>query len=269
MTAAPARGSLVVVGTGIMLGAQITAEAEAHIRQAHEVLYMVTDEAAALWLRALNPRARSLAPHYAGGKRCLDTYGEMTAAILDAVRGGQRVCAVFYGHPGVFVLPAHAALQQARAEGYPAHMCPGISAEDCLFADLGVDPGRFGCQSFETTDFLIRRRRFDPHTSLVLWQVGLVGELHKRDRYDVRRGLEVLVQVLGEVYPPRHAVVVYEAARYATQRPGIRRLPLEELPAAPPPPHATLYVPPLGAAPVDAEMLARLGIDPQDLVRRW
>lgn len=266
---ASARGSLAVVGTGIMLGAHITAEAEAYIRQAELVLYVVTDEAAAFWLRSLNPRARSLAPHYADGKRCLDTYGEMTAAILDAVRGGQRVCAVFYGHPGVFVLPAHAAIQQARAEGYPAVMCPGISAEDCLFADLGVDPGRSGCQSFEATDFLIRRRRFDPCTGLVLWQVGLVGELYKRPRYEVRRGLAVLVEVLAESYPLRHMVVIYEAARDASRRPSISRLPLEELPAAIVQPIATLYIPPLDAAPVDPAMLARLGIDPRDLVRRW
>lgn len=266
---ASTRGSLAVVGTGIMLGAHITAEAEAYIRQAELVLYIVTDEAAAFWLRSLNPRARSLASHYADGKRCLDTYGEMTAAILDAVRGGQRVCAVFYGHPGVFVLPAHAAIQQARAEGYPAVMCPGISAEDCLFADLGVDPGRTGCQSFEATDFLIRRRRFDPCTGLVLWQVGLVGELYKRPRYEVRRGLRVLVETLAETYPLRHTVVIYEAARDASRRPAISRLPLEELPAAAVQPIATLYVPPLETAPVDLAMLARLGIDPRDLVRRW
>jgi precorrin-6B methylase 1 len=269
VTAEAKRGSLVVVGTGIMLGAHITAEAEAYIRQADCVLYMVTDEAAGWWLRTLNPRARSLAPLYADHKRCLDTYGEMTAAILDCVRAGQRVCAVFYGHPGVFVLPAHAAIRQARAEGYPATLCPGISAEDCLFADLGVDPGRYGCQSFEATDFLIRRRRFDPHTSLILWQVGLVGELHKRPRYDVRRGLEVLAQVLGEVYPPAHEVVIYTAARFATQPPDIRRLPLQALPTGRVQPIATLYVPPRAAAPVDPAMLARLGIDPQDLVRRW
>ncbi|MCC6169694.1 MAG: hypothetical protein IT329_20915 [Caldilineaceae bacterium] len=268
MASGLSRGSLTVVGTGIMLGAHITAEAEAHIRQADVALYVVTDDATAFWLRSLNPQARSLAEHYADGKRCLDTYGEMTAAILAAVRAGQRVCAIFYGHPGVFVLPAHAAIRQARAEGYPAVMCPGISAEDCLFADLGVDPGRSGCQSFEATDFLIRRRRFDPYAALVLWQVGLVGELYKRPRYDVRRGLAVLVEVLCEHYAPGHAVVIYEAARDATRSPSIRRLPLADLPAAPVQPIATLYVPPRGAAPVDAGMLARLGIDVRDLVRR-
>ena len=47
-------------------------------------------------------------------------------------------------------------------EGFNAQMLAGISAEDCLFADLGLDPGKNGCQSFEATDFLIRRRQFEP-----------------------------------------------------------------------------------------------------------
>jgi len=34
-------------------------------------------------------------------------------------------------------------------------MLPGISAEDCLFADIGVDPGIYGCQSFEATDLFV------------------------------------------------------------------------------------------------------------------
>jgi len=263
------RGSLVVVGTGILLGGHITAEAEAYIRQAEQVYYVVVDEAAAYWLHSLNPSARSLAGHYAEHKRCLDTYGQMVETILAAVRAGAQVCAVFYGHPGVFVLPAHEAIRRARAEGYPAHLCPGISAEDCLFADLGIDPGAHGCQSFEATDFLIRHRRFDPHSHLILWQVGVVGELVKRGRYDVRRGLALLVEALGEHYPATHEVVIYEAARLATRSPDMRRVPLAQLPITPVQPIATLYVPPRAVAPIDPAMLARLGITPADLTRGW
>ena len=34
-------------------------------------------------------------------------------------------------------------------------MLPGISAEDCLLADLGVDSAHNGLQSLEATDLLI------------------------------------------------------------------------------------------------------------------
>ena len=86
------------------------------------------------------------------------------------------MCAVFYGHPGVFVNPSHRAVAQARAEGFRAAMLPGVSAEDCLFADLGLDPGAHGCQSYEATDFVIRRRSCYPSALLILWQVGALGE---------------------------------------------------------------------------------------------
>jgi hypothetical protein len=50
------------------------------------------------------------------------------------------LCVALYGHPGVFACVGHEAIERARAEGIDAQMLPGISAEDCLFAELGVDP---------------------------------------------------------------------------------------------------------------------------------
>ena len=76
------------------------------------------------------------------GRSRLDTYQDMVDRILACVREGSDVCVAFYGHPGVFVYPSHEAIKRARIEGYKATMLPGISAEDCLFADLGIDPGK-------------------------------------------------------------------------------------------------------------------------------
>jgi precorrin-2 methylase len=63
---------------------------------------------------------------------------------MTAVREGLNVCAAFYGHPGVFVYASHQSIRLARAEGFEAQMLPGISAEDCVFADLGIDPENMG-----------------------------------------------------------------------------------------------------------------------------
>lgn len=41
----------------------------------------------------------------------------MIERILQSVRSGGMTCAIFYGHPGVFVYPAHEAIRRARAEG--------------------------------------------------------------------------------------------------------------------------------------------------------
>ena len=167
-------GSLVVVGAGIGF-ARITLEARAAIAAADEVLYLVPDPVSATGIEALNPRAQSLHGLYEEGASHRAAYERMAEAILEPVRAGKRVCAAFYGHPGVFVLPSHDAISRARAEGFDASMLPGVSAEDCLVADLGVDPGVSGLQSYEASDFLRRRPAIEPTTALVLWQIGVVG----------------------------------------------------------------------------------------------
>jgi len=253
------RGSLVVVGTGYLVGGQMTAEARAHIEKAERFFHLVGDPVTRQWIASLNPRAESLADSYVPGKHRKDTYREMVDRILAPVRRGEEVCAAFYGHPGVGAIPGHAAIRQARLEGHEAHMLPGVSAEDCLFADLGLDPLKDGCQSFEATHFLVRRHRPDSTVPLILWQIGVIGHAaYSEEPLWNRGGLAVLAEVLSAWYPPGHECVVYEAAMLPVCEPLILRVPLAELPAAAVTTASTLYVPPAGAAPADPEMAARL-----------
>lgn len=254
-------GSLTIVGTGIQLAGHLTLGAKAWIEQADKVLYAVADPVTAQWLRELNATAEAL-PYNTNNQRRRDTYREMTERMLIEVRRGLDVCVVFYGHPGVFADPAHTAIKQAREEGFRAQMLPGISAEDCLFADLGVDPGKNGCQSFEATDFLIRRRKFDPASVLILWQIAMVGNLGCYEQGSYIQGLKILAEVLEKDYGADHEVVVYEAAvYYPVCSPVITRIPLPKLPETPVKEISTLYIPPTARAPIDREMMASLGID--------
>jgi uncharacterized protein YabN with tetrapyrrole methylase and pyrophosphatase domain len=253
------RGSLTVVGTGIQLGTQLTAEARACLTEADEVLYLVADPAVMSLLERLNPSARSLHTHYEPGQRRMLAYAAITEEILERVRTGASVCVAFYGHPGVFVRPSHDAIARAREEGYPARMLPAVSAEDCLFADLGIDPGRSGCQSYEATDFLLRKRKIDTSAALVLWQVGVVGNLAYAPEGDTSH-VDVLVERLRSEYPAEHGTVLYEASLYPVCEPVILHVPLSELACAEISPMGTLYVPPADERPPDPEMAARLGI---------
>ena len=152
----------------------------------------------------------------------------MVEEILGAVRDGKRVCAVFYGHPGVYVEPSHEAVRRAREEGFEARMLPAVSAEDCLVADLGVDPGERGWQSWEATGFLLHGFRPDPTAGLVLWQVDGIGKLDWNLDPDPR-GLPALADVLGELYPPEHELVFYRASIYPITAGETVRMPLREL----------------------------------------
>jgi uncharacterized protein YabN with tetrapyrrole methylase and pyrophosphatase domain len=186
-------------------------------------------------------------------------YAEMTEEILAAVRRGSRVCAAFYGHPGVFVTPSHDAIERARTEGFPARMLPAISAEDCLVADLGVDPGEQGWQSYEATDLLLRRYRLEPAAALVVWQVDGIGKLDW-DLEPEPGGLRELAELLLEAYPPRHEVVFYTASLYPIVGPSVERVPLEDVVALAAAPGPTLYVPALPRPPIDRDAARRLGI---------
>jgi hypothetical protein len=140
-------------------------------------------------------------------------------------------------------------------------MLPGISSEDCLFADLGIDPGRNGCQSFEATSFLIYRRRFDPSVPLILWQIGVVGDPGHRTECNLS-GLGILVEFLIQHYDPAHEVVVYHASQYVGIGPTVQRLPLERVPDAHVTVSSTLLVPAKGMAVPDPAMVDRLKIPP-------
>jgi hypothetical protein len=213
----------------------------------------VTDPATEEWIRRLNPRVETLADAYAEGKSRVRTYEEMTDRIVEAVRSGLQVCAAFYGHPGVFVNASHAAIRRVRRAGLPARMLPGVSADACLFADLGVNPGDVGCQSFEATDFLGCRRRFDPTSALILWQVGVLGESSVRKGMACRpERLRALTSHLRRYYPARHPVVLYEAAQFPVCDPVIKRIPLARLPDATVLAMTTLYIPPNGDKPLSA-----------------
>jgi hypothetical protein len=258
-------GSLTVVGTGIRLS-QLSIEARVSIESADKVLYSVADAVTETAIKKLNSTAESLQPFYGPNKFCLVTYTEMVDRILFFVRKRMKVCAVFYGHPGIFVFSSHEAIRIARAEGYPAAMLPAPSAEDCLFADVGFDPAAHGCQSFEATDFLVRRRKFDPFSPLILWQIAFIGNW-KLERMDCSPNIVVLIEELKKHYDAKHMTVLYQAAQYTSCDPIIQHVPLGKIPKASINGITTLYVPPRGSAPLDYAMVDRLGI-PREYFRK-
>jgi siroheme synthase len=252
------RGSLACVGTGMMLGAHMGPRARSTIEQADVVFAALSDPLVELWVQQMHADVRSLQPYYAEGKSRRDTYREMVEVMLAEVRAGRRVCGAFYGHPGVFAQVPHKAVAQARAEGFEAHMEPGVSAEDCLYADLGIDPGTYGCQHYEASQFMFYRRRIDPSAYLVLWQVGVAGDRSLR-RFSTGQGhRRLLVELLREDYPADHPITLYEAATLPITTPRMEEMPLSGLVDAELRLQTTLVVPPAVPMQRDETMLARI-----------
>jgi len=240
------------------LGSHITPLARSYIEKADVVFTALSDGIIELWLARMNPNVRSLQPLYKEGKSRGDTYRQMIDTLLTEVRAGKRVCGAFYGHPGVFALPPHKAIEMARAEGYPAHMEPGVSAEDCLYADLGFDPGRYGCQHYEASQFMFYRRRVDTSAYLILWQIGVAGDQSFARFSTNAQYRRVLVDVLARDYDLGHEVIIYRAATLPIHEPRMERLPLGKLPDAAVDMHETLVIPPARSLEPDLQIRERL-----------
>ncbi len=238
-------GSLICVGTGINHAGHISIISESHIKSADIVFCGVAESLTEQWIASLNSNMVSLQQFYADGKFRPDTYREMRDAILEAVRAGKRVCAAFYGHPGVFASISHMAIKMAREEGYRAEMEPGISAESCLYADLGFDPADNGCQSFEANQLMFYKRAVDTAALLLVWQIALAGE-HTSTRFvTTPEALQSFVDVMEEYgYPDDHEVILYEAASLPIIPHRADRITLGTLPQAKLNGITTLVVPP-------------------------
>lgn len=249
---------MIIVGTGISGVSQLTLEAVAWIEAADVVCYVLADPLTERWIREHARRTEDLARLHRPDLPRMHAYRAMSERLVEHARAGRVVVGVFYGHPGVFTSPSHWAVEAARADGLPARMLPGISAEDCLFADLGIDPGDGACQSFEATDLLIRARVPATDAHLVVWQVGVVG----------LRGLQTggakiaeLVQYLTRFYPAEHTVTHYQAAQSVIAEPRIEPVPLSELATLALGVTSTLYLPPLRERDYDIELARSVDLD--------
>ncbi|MCW0190554.1 MAG: SAM-dependent methyltransferase [Rhodococcus sp.] len=250
---------LTIVGTGLMAVRDLTVAAIDSLKSADMVFYLVADAITENYIKKLNASASSLFVHYAQDKDRNISYQEMIDRVVASLSVHESVCVAFYGHPGIFVYPSHEMIRIAKATGHDARMLPGISAEDWLFADIGVDPARTGCQSFEATDFLVHERVHDPRSVLVLWQVGVIGNMTWRQNYS-GTGCEVLLSRLSAYYPSNHEVIIYEASEFVLGNPRIEACELSDLPQKSLTPISTLFIPPVGESIAKHSRLEELGL---------
>ncbi len=250
------KGSLIVVGSGIQVYTQITAETEKDIRVAAKLFYLLPPPWAKNWMISLNSTAESLGPYDEIENNQIQA--QMVEKIVRAVRSGLRVCVVLYGHPSIGHGVGWQAINLARDEGFAAHMVAAVSAEDCLFAELGIDPAVAGYQSFDAVRFLLRKRQFDPQSNLVLTHLGQITQLGTIEV--VQKALVMLTQRLSDVYGIRYQATVYDASPLPDDPSRMRSLSLQDLPEVDLRPTSMLFVASLEEAPIDSDILNTLGL---------
>jgi hypothetical protein len=239
-----AKGSLLVAGTGIASVAHLTLETVAAVEQGEVVFYLVIDQLTMNWILGRCPTARPLYHHYQPGRNRRAGYEGMVEEILVELRAGRTVTALFYGHPGVLAYPGHRAIARARAEGFFARMLPGISADACLIAELGIDPATDGLQAFEATQLLRADNTPDIRTPMILWQAGVVGDTDfATGAAYVRSGFDALRDRLSALYGPDHRLCLYEASEFSALASSILWRTVAELRREDLSPMCTLFIP--------------------------
>ncbi|GKW43780.1 SAM-dependent methyltransferase [Pectobacterium parvum] len=263
VVAGGAPGKLTIIGSGIE-AVSFSRQDENFINTADYVFYCVADPATVVWIKEQRPDAFDLYVFYDDSKPRYATYMQMTEAMLHHVRRGKHVVGVYYGHPGIFVLSTHRAIEIARKEGHTALMRPGISALDCLCADLGVDPSSPGLQTYEASDMMIRDKQPDTAAHVVLWQVGLIGELGYRRLGYLNNNFILLVDYLKAFYSEDHTVINYVASRYPGIPPTIEQYCIRDLydPSIQQKVTgiSTFYLPPKDIRPINPERAIQLGL---------
>ena len=88
------------------------------------------------------------------------------------------------------------------------------------------------------------RRRFDPSAYLVLWQIGVAGDLTLERTATSSEHRRILLVLLSEHYPLQHIVFAYEAATLPGKLPRVERFALSELAEVTLRASTTLVIPP-------------------------
>ncbi|MGB7128513.1 MAG: SAM-dependent methyltransferase [Candidatus Rhabdochlamydia sp.] len=254
-------GELIIIGSGIKTGS-FTEEDYSLMKQADFVFYCVADAATEIDIKITRPDAYDLYVLYGQKKRRYTTYIQMSESMLYHVRQGKKVLGIFYGHPGIFVMPSHRAIKIARNEGHQAHMKSAVCALDCLCSDLGIDPSHPGLQTYEATHMLTRGQKLDTTMHVVLWQVGLIGETGFRFQGFSNPNFSVLIEYLQKHYGLDYPVTHYFASRYSFASSTMKTYRLSEM-------HdrdiqkkitgaSTFYLSPKDTLDLDQEMLLKL-----------
>lgn len=148
--------------------------------------------------------------------------------------------------------------------GIPAKMLPGISAEDCLFADVGIDPAFPGAQTLEATDLLLRNRTLLTDLHVVVWQVGCVGDLGFNRKGYRNQNFHLLIERLQNVYGSDYEIVHYKGAESPLSATLVERLPLSAFLqpdiAKQVTSISTFYIPPKEVQDIDPVMAEKLGL---------
>ncbi len=241
-----------VVGLGAVGVSQITREAEQAIGRSRTVYFVDNALGVAEHLATLCPNAVNLMSSYRRHEPRGAAYDRMVTAVISAALEAPPVTFAVYGHPSMYVYPAHQVLEAAALLDLRCQVLPGISTVDAILCELGIDPGFHGLQMYEANDAICRSRPLQPDVPCLLLQVGTLETGLASAAKSRPERLDRLARYLSQFYPESHTVAIVTLAtcrifrsRIVSFALGEMRQHVQELTL-----DATLYIPPVRLRPV-------------------
>lgn len=205
-----------VVGTGMVGYSQLTREAMSALEASERVYFAATQDLVLEHVREeYTEDVVDLNEEYERNESRLDTYERMAEEVLSGAEElDAPVAFALYGHPMVFVSPSRFVLEEAPERGLEVEVQPGVSAMDCVYADVGFDPSTSGVQMVEATDLLVREWELNPQMPAMIWQVGAVETgMYVKDWSEPERFTRFR-RYLQRFYPDDHEVYLLQTATY-------------------------------------------------------
>ncbi|HFS5637767.1 TPA: SAM-dependent methyltransferase [Legionella pneumophila] len=253
---------LIVVGSGIKSISHLTEETKRVIQNADKVLYLLNEDNLKQWIQREAKNSESLDSIYFSSKKRIEAYQALTNHIIEEYKKVSILCVVFYGHPTVFADSALNAVRQIKKDGGEAIILPAVSAQDCLFSDLEIDPGDQGCFSIEATELVLFERFIDVHAHLILWQVANFGRTDGKKA----NNLSILKDYLSDYYPADYSICLYEAPSLPTCSPRIEWVQLCHMDQSVISSITTVYIPPIENKAISNKYLRLLNLTVDDLI---
>ncbi|SEG41959.1 Tetrapyrrole (Corrin/Porphyrin) Methylases [Legionella quinlivanii DSM 21216] len=234
---------LALVGSGIKTISHITEEAKGYICNCDKVLYLINEPLLEIYIRKLSKSSRSLDPIYFRSELRESAYKNIAEEVHLELKEVNSLCIVIYGHPCVFATPGLLALSDVD-KNIRTVVCPGISAQDCLYSDLKFDPASGGVHTFDATEYLLYDKLIDSYSHTIIYQIGMVGNLGLPTNKINIEAIRFIKRKLLSVYEKNKKAIIYESALYPGTNPKITKFDLCELDTQELTTLSTLYIPP-------------------------
>jgi len=205
----------------------------------------------------------SLDDIYFSSKQRSESYEKIANELLSSIQKNDNVCFLIYGHPTFFSSVVEKIKKRISSKDIIIQVMPGISAMDCLFADLKIDPGSMGLQSYDATEFLLYDEKFSTTSHLVLWQIAIIGEIGIVKNSEInldrqKKAITILITKLLLHYPADHIVKLYVASQYPSIEFELVSIELQKLNEINISRLATLYIPPSKEKTINLDVINEL-----------